>query len=122
MLTAHQVLRGLGIVRWASWVVIAIIFVALFSRAIGGLEPITSALDAVGVDIGRRRLSLLGLVTVLVIVVTLLAVARLANRFEGGQSACVGDLWCLKDLGILQSICARLGELRRHRPHGSGGR
>ncbi len=79
-LTAHQLLRGLGIVRWASWVVIAIIFVALFSRAIGGLEPITSALDAVGVDIGRRRLSLLGLVTVLVIVVTLLAVARLANR------------------------------------------
>ena len=79
-LTAHHLLRGLRIPRWACWVVVTIVFVALFSRAVGGLEPITEALDRIGFSVGRRRLSLLSLVSVLVIVVTLLAVARLANK------------------------------------------
>jgi small-conductance mechanosensitive channel len=79
-LFAHQVLRGLGIPRWASWVVAAILFVALFSRAVGGLTPITQTLDGVGVDIGRRRLSLLAAITALVTIVAVMALVRLANR------------------------------------------
>ena len=79
-LAAHQLLRGLGIPRWASWLVAAVLFVALFSRAVGGLEPITRVLDGIGVDVGRRRLSLLGAITSLVVVVALIAVVRLLNR------------------------------------------
>ena len=77
---AHQGLRGLGIPRWATWTVSAVLFVALFSRAVGGLEPITRVLDGIGVDVGRRRLSLLNIVTSLVIIVVLMAAVRLANR------------------------------------------
>lgn len=79
-LFAHQVLRGLGIPRWASWLVAAILFVALFSRAVGGLTPITQTLDGVGVDIGKRRLSLLAAITALVTLVAVVAIVRLANR------------------------------------------
>jgi small-conductance mechanosensitive channel len=79
-MATHQLLRGVGIPRWATWAVAAIVFVGLFSRAIGGLDPITNTLDSIGFNVGRRRLSLLALVTVLVTVVVLLALARLANR------------------------------------------
>ncbi|OWK31078.1 mechanosensitive ion channel family protein [Sphingomonas dokdonensis] len=77
---AHQVLRGLGIPRWASWLVSGILFVALFSRAVGGLDAITSTLDGVGVDLGRRRLSLLAIISALLAIVVIVAVVRLANR------------------------------------------
>ena len=76
----HEVLRGLGIPRWATWTVAAVVFVTLFSRAVGGLQPITDTLDAVGVNIGKRRLSLLALISILVTVIALLAVVRLATR------------------------------------------
>lgn len=79
-LTAHHVLRGLGMPRWAGWLVAAVLFVALFSRAVGGLDAITSTLDAVGVDVGRRRLSLLAIITALLAIVSIVAVVRLANR------------------------------------------
>ena len=79
-LVAHQVLRGLGIPRWATWLVATILFIALFSRAVGGLAAITSTLDGVGVDIGRRRLSLLAIISALVTIVIIVAIVRLANR------------------------------------------
>ena len=77
---AHELLRGLGIPRWATWVVAGVLFVALLSRSVGGLQPITATLDAVGVNIGKRRLSLLAIITILVTVIALLALVRLANR------------------------------------------
>lgn len=79
-LTAHQVLRGLGIPRWATWLVATILFTTMFSRAVGGLDAITSTLDGVGVDIGRRRLSLLAITSALVAIVVIVAVVRLVNR------------------------------------------
>lgn len=79
-LTAHQLMRGVGIPRLAAYVVEVVVFTALFSRAVGGLEPITSTLDAIGVTVGRRRLSLLALVEALVTVVVLMAAVRVANR------------------------------------------
>lgn len=79
-LFSHQVLRGLGIPRWATWLVAGILFVALFSRAVGGLAPITDTLDQVGVTVGKRRLSLLAAITALMTVVAVVAVVRLANR------------------------------------------
>ncbi|MDQ2892661.1 MAG: mechanosensitive ion channel [Pseudomonadota bacterium] len=76
----QQLLRGLGISRWMSWIVAAIIFVALFSRSVGGLDAITHTLDTVGFNVGKRRLSLLWLITISITLVALIAVVRLANR------------------------------------------
>ena len=82
-LTAHQILRGLGIPRWASWIVAAILFIALFSRALGGLDAITNTLDLIGFPVGRRRFSLLSLIQIVIVGVALIAVVRLANRVIG---------------------------------------
>ncbi|MEH3158967.1 MAG: mechanosensitive ion channel [Sphingomonas taxi] len=82
-LAMHQLLRGLGIPRWAAWLVAAILFVALFSRAVGGLQPISDTLDLVGFSVGTRRFSLLALTTILIVSVSLIALVRLANRIIG---------------------------------------
>ncbi|MEP9401948.1 mechanosensitive ion channel family protein [Sphingomonas silueang] len=75
-----QLLRGVGIARWLAWTVALIAFVAVLSGTIGGLDPITRTLDAIGFSIGRRRLSLLAVVSTLLTAVVLYAVVRLANR------------------------------------------
>jgi len=77
---AQQLLRGLGIARWISWIVAIVVFVALFSRSVGGLNAITNTLDHVGFDVGRRRFSLLALIQYSIIAVVLLAIVRLTNR------------------------------------------
>lgn len=76
-------LRGLHTPRWIAWVTAAIVFVAILSHAIGGFNVITDTLDRIGINIGRRRLSLLALATVLVTAVALYAGTRLANRVIG---------------------------------------
>jgi small-conductance mechanosensitive channel len=82
-LASIEFLRGLGIPRIVTWLVAAITFAALFSHAIGGLDPITHLLERVGFDVGKRRFSLLALITILVTVVVLFAGVRLANRVVG---------------------------------------
>ena len=79
-LAANQFLRGLGLAKWMAWLFALVLFVAIFSHAIGGLEPITRVLERVGFDVGKRRLSLLTLVTMLITVIALMAIVRLANR------------------------------------------
>ncbi|WP_374293641.1 mechanosensitive ion channel family protein [Sphingomonas sp.] len=79
-LAAVQMLRGLGLPRWMAWAAAAMLFVGLFSQAVGGLAPIIRVLEAIGFNIGTRRFSLMLLVTMLVTVVALYAVVRLANR------------------------------------------
>ncbi|MDE0879851.1 MAG: mechanosensitive ion channel [Sphingomonas bacterium] len=79
-LFVQQVLRGLGIARWISWIVATIVFIALFSRAVGGLDAISNTLDLVGFNVGRRRFSLLAMIQYSIIGVALLAIVRLANR------------------------------------------
>jgi small-conductance mechanosensitive channel len=79
-LTCVAILRGLGIPRWMSWAVAAILFVAIFSHAVGGLTPITETLERIGFDIGKRRFSLLSAVTIVVTATALFAAVRLINR------------------------------------------
>ncbi|WP_326524919.1 mechanosensitive ion channel family protein [Sphingomonas sp.] len=78
-----NLLRGVHLARWMSWTVAALVFLAILSQSVGGLAPITDTLDAIGIDIGRRRVSLLSLVTLLLTIVVLLAVVRVANRAVG---------------------------------------
>jgi small-conductance mechanosensitive channel len=82
-MTAIAILRGLGLPRWMAWTVAAILFIAIFSHAVGGLAPITGTLERIGFDIGKHRFSLLTLVTVIVTVIALLAAVRLINRTFG---------------------------------------
>jgi small-conductance mechanosensitive channel len=79
-LLARQVLRGLSMPRWITWAVALVLFTAILSGAIGGLAPITDTLDRVGFDVGKRRFSLLALVTIMVTAVGLFAGVRLVNR------------------------------------------
>jgi small-conductance mechanosensitive channel len=73
-------LRGLHLPRWMSWAVAALAFVAIVSHAMGGFNVVTATLDRIGMDIGRRRVSLLTVSTVLVTAIALYAAARLVNR------------------------------------------
>jgi len=79
-MTSVSILRGLGIPRWMARTVAAILFVALFSHAVGGLAPISHTLERIGFDIGTRRFSLLSLITIMVTATALYAAVRLVNR------------------------------------------
>jgi small-conductance mechanosensitive channel len=80
---ALAILRGVHLPRWMAWTVAALVFVAILSQSVGGLTPITNTLDAIGFDVGRRRLSLLSVITVLLTAVVVYAVLRVANRAVG---------------------------------------
>jgi len=79
-LMSVSILRGLGIPRWMARAVALILFIALFSHAVGGLAPISQTLERIGFDIGTRRFSLLSLITILVTAIALYAAVRLVNR------------------------------------------
>jgi len=82
-LTCVSILRGLGIHRWMAWTVAAVLFVAIFSHAVGGLDPITRVLERIGFDVGKRRFSMLSLTIIAVTSVALFAAVRLTNRTLG---------------------------------------
>ena len=91
-LAAKQLLRGLGLPPWMAGLFALVLFIAIFSHAIGGLEPITRVLERAGFDVGKRRLSLLTLVTMLITVIALMAIVRLANRVLAHSIATAGAL------------------------------
>jgi small-conductance mechanosensitive channel len=74
------ILRGLGLPRGVAWAAGALAFGAVFSHAIGGFDAARQTLDHVGMNIGRRRLTLFSLVQVSFTVLVLFAAVRLANR------------------------------------------
>ncbi len=80
MMALVAVLRGLNMPRWIAWVVAAIAFAAIVSHAVGGFDQAQAVLDRVGVQIGKRRLTLLSLSTIAVTVLLLFAGVRLFNR------------------------------------------
>jgi small-conductance mechanosensitive channel len=82
-LIAVQIIRGLHLARWIAALLGAFLFVAILADAVGGLAPISEALDRVGFDFGRRRFSLLSLIQIAVALLALYAAVRLANRLVG---------------------------------------
>ena len=91
MLTV-EVLRGLSLPRWAAWATATALFVAILANALGGFDEITTTLERVGFDVGKRRLSLLSGLSVLVTAVALFAAVRLANRVVGHSIRQAGGL------------------------------
>ncbi|MBK5264035.1 MAG: mechanosensitive ion channel [Alphaproteobacteria bacterium] len=91
LLVTH-VLRGLHMPRWVSIPVALIVLIAIISNKAGGIVPLTDALERIGFDAGKRRFSLLSLLTVAVTAVALFAGVRLANRIVEHSISRVKDL------------------------------
>jgi small-conductance mechanosensitive channel len=79
----RNIVRGLGVARWITWLLAASVFAALLADAVGGLTPLTDALDKTGFTLGSRRFTLLVLVQITIGLLALYAVVRLANRLVG---------------------------------------
>ena len=79
-LLATHILRSLAIPRWAVVPLALLLFVTVLSGSSGGFAPVADMLDGIGIDLGKRRVTLLGLFSTAAICVLLFALVRLANR------------------------------------------
>lgn len=79
LLVTH-LLRALHMPRWVIVPIALLILVAIISNKAGGFVPLTEALERIGFDAGKRRFSLLSLLTIALTIVALFAGVRLANR------------------------------------------
>jgi small-conductance mechanosensitive channel len=82
---ADRLLRALAVPRWATFPLALLAFLLILSGASGGLAPVAQMLDGVGIDLGKRRITLLGLFGIAATCVILFAFVRLANRLIGGS-------------------------------------
>lgn len=82
LLVTH-ILRSLAIPRWAVVPLALLIFVTVLSGSSGGFAPVADMLDDVGIDFGKRRITLLGLFSIAATAVALFAAVRLSNRILG---------------------------------------
>lgn len=79
MLASH-ILDALAMPRWAVAPLALLLFITILSGSSGGLTPVGDMLDRIGVDLGKRRITLLGIVTIAATCIALFAAVRLANR------------------------------------------
>ena len=82
-LLIKAIVRGLGLSRWIAWLLAAATFAALLAKAVGGLAPLTAALDSAGFTLGSRRFTLLALVQIVIGLLALYALVRFAIRIAG---------------------------------------
>lgn len=82
-LFSNDLIRGVRMPDWLGSVIGLAMFVSIASGLVGGITPITEAMDRVGVDVGSNRISLLKIVTVAMTAVILLAVARVLMKLVG---------------------------------------
>jgi small-conductance mechanosensitive channel len=82
-LLAAYALRTLAIPRWAALPLALLLFLSIVSGTSGGLAPVGAMLDTVGISLGKRRITLLGLLSIAATCVALFALVRLANRLIG---------------------------------------
>jgi small-conductance mechanosensitive channel len=79
----RNVVRGVNLPRWVAWALALFLFVAILADAVGGLGKVTGPLDSLAFTIGRRRLSLLALIQILIGLLALYAAVKLVNRLIG---------------------------------------
>ena len=82
-LLAALALRSLAIPRWAVLPLALLLFLSILSGTSGGLAPVGAMLDTVGINLGKRRITLLGILSIAATCVALFALVRLANRLIG---------------------------------------
>lgn len=76
----YRMVRFLRMPSWAAAVLSGAVFVLILSQLLGGIEPVFDALDQVGFDAGDMRISLLGILRILITAILIFAVVRLLNR------------------------------------------
>lgn len=91
-LFAIHLLHSLAMPRWAIAPLALLLFIMVVSGSSGGIAPVGQMLDQVGVDLGKRRISLLDILSMVATVVALLAGIRLANRLIGHSIQTAPDL------------------------------
>ena len=93
-LLVRAIVRGLNLSRWIAWLLAAATFAALLAKAVGGLAPLTAALDTLGFTLGSRRFTLLALVQIVIGLLALYAVGALRHppRRPGDQAAAAGSI------------------------------
>lgn len=82
-LLAALALRALAIPRWAVLPLALLLFLSIVSGTSGGLAPVGAMLDTVGISLGKRRVTVLGILSIAATCVALFALVRLANRLIG---------------------------------------
>ena len=82
-LLVKSIVRGLNLSRWIAWLLAAATFAALLAQAVGGLAPLTQALDSAGFNLGSRRFTLLALMQIVIGLLALYALVRFAIRISG---------------------------------------
>ncbi len=76
---AYALMRLTGLRSTYAATLATVIFVIVAASSLGGLQPLTAALDRAGVTLGSRRISLLDVVSAALIVALLFAAARVAD-------------------------------------------
>lgn len=104
-LLATHILRSLAIPRWAIVPLALLIFILVLSGSSGGFTPVADMLDGIGVGLGKRRVTLLGLFGMAATGVTLFALVRLANRIVARSLARAGGLDATQKL-LAQKLAA----------------
>ena len=79
-LLAWHILRSLAIPQLAVIPLVLLLFVMVLSGSSGGFAPVADMLDEIGIDLGKRRITLLGIFSMAAICVALFAAVRLTNR------------------------------------------
>ena len=77
---AYRVALAAGLASVMAGVLGGIALVATAAGALGGLQSLTGALEGIGLSVGARRISLLGVVNFVIIGAVLYLLARVANR------------------------------------------
>lgn len=79
-LFVNDLVRGVRMPNWLGTFLGLATLISFLASMFGGMDPITTAMDRVGFDLGEKRFSLLWVVTIAVTVLVLYTAARVVNR------------------------------------------
>jgi small-conductance mechanosensitive channel len=82
-LFVNDLVRGVRMPDWLGSFLGLATLVSILASMFGGLDPITTAMDRVGFDLGEKRFSLLWVVTIAITILVLYTAARVVNRIAG---------------------------------------
>ncbi len=82
-LFVNDLVRGVRMPDWLGTFLGLATLISILASMFGGLDPITTAMDRVGFNLGEKRFSLLWVVTIAITMLVLYTAARVVNRIAG---------------------------------------
>lgn len=82
-LFVNDLVRGVRMPDWLGTFLGLATLISILASMFGGLDPITTAMDRVGFNLGEKRFSLLLVVTIAITILVLYTAARVVNRIAG---------------------------------------